>query len=49
VSEPLRIALVSPVPSPPRDDVAHHVAEVARALAGRGHGVTVLAPATLTC
>ena len=46
MSEPLRIALVSPVPSPPRDDVAHHVAEVARALAGRGHGVTVLAPAT---
>jgi phosphatidylinositol alpha-mannosyltransferase len=46
VTEPLRIALVSPLPSPPRDDVAHHVDAVARALAGRGHGVTVLAPAT---
>ncbi len=46
VSRPLRIALVSPLPSPPRDDVARHVAGVARALAARGHGVTVLAPAT---
>ena len=46
MSRPLRIALVSPLPSPPRDDVARHVGEVARALAGRGHGVTVLAPAT---
>ena len=46
MSRPLRIALVSPHPSPPRDDVAHHVAEVARALAGRGHAVTLLAPAT---
>lgn len=46
MSRPLRIALVSPLPSPPRDEVAHHVAEIARALAGRGHGVTVLAPAT---
>ena len=46
MSRQLRIALVSPLPSPPRDDVARHVAEVARALAARGHGVTVLAPAT---
>ncbi|HSJ74331.1 MAG TPA: glycosyltransferase family 4 protein, partial [Miltoncostaeaceae bacterium] len=46
MSRPLRIALVSPLPSPPRDDVARHVAEVARALAARGHAVTVLAPAT---
>ncbi len=46
MSRPIRIALVSPLPSPPRDEVARHVAEVARALAGRGHGVTVLAPAT---
>jgi phosphatidyl-myo-inositol alpha-mannosyltransferase len=45
VSGPLRIALVSPHPSPPRDDVAWHVAAVAGALAGRGHAVTVLAPA----
>ena len=46
MTEPLRIALVSPHPSPPRDDVAWHVAAVARALAARGHAVTVLAPAT---
>ena len=46
MSAPLRIALVSPLPSPPRDDVARHVAEVARALAARGHAVSVLAPAT---
>jgi len=45
VTAPLRIALVSPHPSPPCDDVAWHVAEVARALAARGHAVTVLAPA----
>ena len=45
MSGPLRIALVSPHPSPPRDDVAWHVAAVAGALAGRGHAVTVLAPA----
>ncbi len=46
MTAPLRIALVSPLPSPPRDDVAHRIAEVARALAARGHGVTLLAPAT---
>jgi glycosyltransferase involved in cell wall biosynthesis len=46
VTRPLRIALVSPLPSPPRDDVAQHVQEVARALARRGHAVTLLAPAT---
>ncbi len=43
---PLRIALISPNAWPPRDDVAHHLAAEARALAGRGHRVTILAPAT---
>ena len=42
----LRIALISPHAWPPRDDVAYHLAAEARALAGRGHRVTILAPAT---
>ena len=42
----LRIALISPHAWPPRDDVAHQVAAEARALARRGHRVTILAPAT---
>ncbi|WP_217923261.1 glycosyltransferase [Miltoncostaea oceani] len=42
----LRIALVCPHALPPRDDVAHHVAAEAAALAARGHRVTLLAPAT---
>jgi glycosyltransferase involved in cell wall biosynthesis len=42
----MRIALLCPHAWPPRDDVAHHVAAEARALARRGHRVTVLAPAT---
>ncbi len=42
----LRIALISPHAWPPRDDVAHHLAAEARALASRGHRVTILAPAT---
>jgi glycosyltransferase involved in cell wall biosynthesis len=46
VTDPLRIALISPHGWPPRDDVAHHVAEEAAALAARGHRVTILAPAT---
>ncbi len=46
MSDALRIALVSPHAWPPRDDVAHHVAAEARALAGRGHRVTILAPST---
>ena len=44
-SRALRIALISPHAWPPRDDVAHHLAAEARALAERGHRVTVLAPA----
>jgi phosphatidylinositol alpha-mannosyltransferase len=44
VSDALRIALVSPHEWPPRDDVTHHVAAEARALAGLGHRVTILAP-----
>lgn len=46
MSGSLRIALVSPLPSPPRDDVARHVWEAGRGLAARGHAVTLLAPAT---
>lgn len=46
MSDALRIALVSPHAWPPRDDVAHHVAAEARALAGRGHRVTILAPSS---
>jgi Glycosyltransferase Family 4 len=46
VTPPLDIALVSPHAWPPRDDVAHHVAAEARALAARGHRVAVLAPGT---
>ena len=42
----MRIALICPHAWPPRDDVAHHVAAEAAALARRGHRVTVLAPAT---
>lgn len=42
----LRIALVSPHAWPPRDDVAHHVAEEGAALAARGHGVTLLTLST---
>ena len=42
----MRIALLCPHAWPPRDDVAHHVAAEAAALARRGHRVTVLAPAT---
>ena len=42
----MRIALISPHAWPPRDDVAHQVAAEARALARRGHRVTILAPAT---
>lgn len=42
----LRIALISPHAWPPRDDVAHHLAAEAGALARRGHRVTILAPAT---
>jgi glycosyltransferase involved in cell wall biosynthesis len=42
----MRIALLCPHALPPRDDVAHHVAAEAAALARRGHRVTVLAPAT---
>ncbi len=44
MSDALRIALVSPHEWPPRDDVTHHVAAEARALAGLGHRVTILAP-----
>ena len=46
MSDVLSIALVSPHAWPPRDDVAHHVAAEARALADRGHRVTILAPST---
>jgi glycosyltransferase involved in cell wall biosynthesis len=46
VSTSLRIALLCPHAWPPRDDVAHHVAAEAAALARRGHRVTILAPAT---
>ena len=42
--EPLSIALVSPHAWPARDDLARHVEAQARALAARGHRVTVLAP-----
>jgi glycosyltransferase involved in cell wall biosynthesis len=42
----MRIALLCPHAWPPRDDVGHHVAAEAAALARRGHRVTVLAPAT---
>jgi glycosyltransferase involved in cell wall biosynthesis len=42
----MRIALLCPNVWPPRDDVAHHVAAEAAALARRGHRVTVLAPTT---
>lgn len=42
----MKIAMISPHAWPPRDDVAHHVAAEAQALARRGHRVTVLAPAT---
>jgi phosphatidyl-myo-inositol alpha-mannosyltransferase len=43
VSDALRIALVCPSPWPPRDDLAWRVDCEARALARRGHRVTVLA------
>ena len=46
MSSSLRIALLCPHAWPPRDDVAHHVAAEAAALARRGHRVTILAPAT---
>ncbi len=46
MDDALRIALVHPHAVPARDDVAHHVAAEAAALAARGHRVTVLAPAT---
>ena len=46
MTEPLRIALVCPHALPARDDVAHHVAAEAAALAARGHRVTLLAPAS---
>lgn len=42
----LCIALLSPHPLPPADDVAHHVLGEAFALAARGHAVTILAPGT---
>ncbi|HTI34155.1 MAG TPA: glycosyltransferase, partial [Miltoncostaea sp.] len=42
----MRIALLCPHAWPPRDDVTHHVAAEAAALARRGHRVTILAPAT---
>ena len=42
--EALSIALVSPHAWPARDDLARHVEAQARALAARGHRVTVLAP-----
>jgi phosphatidyl-myo-inositol alpha-mannosyltransferase len=44
-SEPLSIALVLPHAWPPREDVGWHVHGAGRALAARGHGVTILAPA----
>lgn len=43
-TDPLRIAVVHPHALPARDDVAHHVAAEAAALAARGHRVTLLAP-----
>jgi phosphatidyl-myo-inositol alpha-mannosyltransferase len=43
VSDALRIALVCPSPWPPREDLAWRVDCEARALARRGHRVTVLA------
>lgn len=46
MAAPLRIALLCPHVWPPRDDVGHHVAAEAAALARRGHRVTILAPAT---
>ena len=46
MSGALSIALVSPHAWPPRDDVTHHVDAEARALAARGHRVTVLAPSS---
>lgn len=48
MSEGLRIALVSPLAWPPRDDIARHLASEAAALAARGHRVTILAPASRT-
>jgi len=45
VSRPLHIALVCPHGWPPGDDIAHQVAAEGAALARRGHGVSVLAPA----
>jgi glycosyltransferase involved in cell wall biosynthesis/predicted metal-dependent phosphoesterase TrpH len=42
----MRIALISPHAWPPRDDVAHHLLAEGKALARRGHRVTILAPAT---
>ena len=44
MAQTLRIALVLPRAWPARDDVAWHVAAESRALADRGHAVTVLAP-----
>ncbi len=42
----MRIGLISPHAWPPRDDVAHHLEAEGRALARRGHRVTIFAPAT---
>lgn len=45
MSDPLRIAVVCPLPWPPSDEVTLRVAREADALARRGHRVSVMVPA----